>query len=327
MSQKTRMLLIVSLVGLILAGVIAGCELFDRNSQPSPTDPAASGPLNATYGDEDGEFFTYYPGTNPGIEVTADFTTYHRDGQPYDDGGHGWVLHATWRDGDRSVVVDVTVKFTIDPATGLGTASIPPSFLNLVFKEAHERYAATQDEAYPDAALWHQRPGLYLNVFADTGTYQYYDFGGSELGNWSFGGSLQDLVADLGLGWDPSQPQLTALAVLIDLGDPITLIGSRQTVDPNDIDGDGVPNAEDNCPEVANADQANSDGDSLGDACDTCTEADTDCACEVLGGTMGGGECASYECQFSPPFTSDDFGDACNSGASVVAYCGECQIT
>ena len=35
-----------------------------------------------------------------------------------------------------------------------------------------------------------------------------------------------------------------------------------------DADDDGVPDAVDNCPSVANADQTNSDGDSLGDACD-----------------------------------------------------------
>ncbi len=35
-----------------------------------------------------------------------------------------------------------------------------------------------------------------------------------------------------------------------------------------DSDGDGIPDASDNCPSVANVDQANNDGDSLGDACD-----------------------------------------------------------
>lgn len=35
-----------------------------------------------------------------------------------------------------------------------------------------------------------------------------------------------------------------------------------------DSDGDGVRNLNDNCPGVANADQANCDGDSWGDACD-----------------------------------------------------------
>ncbi len=38
--------------------------------------------------------------------------------------------------------------------------------------------------------------------------------------------------------------------------------------DPNDTDGDGKPNAEDNCPSISNADQADQDGDGLGDACE-----------------------------------------------------------
>jgi Thrombospondin type 3 repeat len=40
----------------------------------------------------------------------------------------------------------------------------------------------------------------------------------------------------------------------------------------SDDDGDGVPNAVDNCPQVANRDQANEDGDSRGDACDPCPQ-------------------------------------------------------
>jgi hypothetical protein len=42
------------------------------------------------------------------------------------------------------------------------------------------------------------------------------------------------------------------------------------TVNPNDLDGDGVPNAKDNCPTVFNPDQLDSDGDGIGDACDSC---------------------------------------------------------
>jgi hypothetical protein len=38
----------------------------------------------------------------------------------------------------------------------------------------------------------------------------------------------------------------------------------------NDLDGDGVPNATDNCPMIANADQGNEDGDAFGDVCDPC---------------------------------------------------------
>ncbi len=40
--------------------------------------------------------------------------------------------------------------------------------------------------------------------------------------------------------------------------------------DPNDIDGDGVPNETDNCPSTPNPDQADSDSDGKGDVCDPC---------------------------------------------------------
>lgn len=37
---------------------------------------------------------------------------------------------------------------------------------------------------------------------------------------------------------------------------------------PNDRDGDGVSNQDDNCPDAANADQSDTDQDGVGDACD-----------------------------------------------------------
>ncbi len=40
--------------------------------------------------------------------------------------------------------------------------------------------------------------------------------------------------------------------------------------DPNDRDGDGIPNATDNCPMDANPDQLDSDDDKKGDVCDEC---------------------------------------------------------
>jgi hypothetical protein len=39
---------------------------------------------------------------------------------------------------------------------------------------------------------------------------------------------------------------------------------------PPDLDGDGLPNAADNCPGVSNPDQADTDLDGVGDACDNC---------------------------------------------------------
>jgi hypothetical protein len=41
---------------------------------------------------------------------------------------------------------------------------------------------------------------------------------------------------------------------------------------PDDVDGDGVINEKDDCPQVFNPDQADEDGDLVGDACDNCPE-------------------------------------------------------
>lgn len=64
----------------------------------------------------------------------------------------------------------------------------------------------------------------------------------------------------------------------IDISDGIYILiwlflGGPEPVKPgevNDSDEDGVPDTEDNCQLVPNADQADADGDNVGDACDVC---------------------------------------------------------
>jgi hypothetical protein len=46
--------------------------------------------------------------------------------------------------------------------------------------------------------------------------------------------------------------------------------GLDSSTDDPDLDGDQIPNTEDNCPTVANPAQTNDDGDRFGDACDPC---------------------------------------------------------
>src|SRR5205814_6795045 len=52
-----------------------------------------------------------------------------------------------------------------------------------------------------------------------------------------------------------------------------------------DRDGDGVPDAIDNCPAIPNSDQADADGDGVGDACDPCPH---DPSCLPLGAPGSG---------------------------------------
>ncbi|MGH8563772.1 MAG: thrombospondin type 3 repeat-containing protein [Gammaproteobacteria bacterium] len=55
------------------------------------------------------------------------------------------------------------------------------------------------------------------------------------------------------------------------LGTPATFVfafGKVGGVPIVDTDGDGIPDVDDNCPTVTNADQPDTDGDGLGDACD-----------------------------------------------------------
>ena len=69
-------------------------------------------------------------------------------------------------------------------------------------------------------------------------------------------------AADIG-GW-------TTLHRLGSGSQPVTIARAFCVGPPGDCDGDGVADGTDNCPGVANADQADGDGDGVGDVCDNC---------------------------------------------------------
>jgi hypothetical protein len=86
-----------------------------------------------------------------------------------------------------------------------------------------------------------------------------------------------------------------------------------------DTDDDGVPNGLDNCPNVANPDQADADGDGIGDACDNCVSAPNPLQEDV---DLDGVGDACDNCPNTPnadqaDADADGIGDACDTPVAV----------
>jgi hypothetical protein len=88
----------------------------------------------------------------------------------------------------------------------------------------------------------------------------------------------------------------------------------------SDADGDGIPNANDNCPSVSNPGQADNDGDGIGNVCDNClsvantNQADTDS--DGIGDACD--NCLSVANTNQADTDSDGIGDACDNCLSVA---------
>ena len=79
-----------------------------------------------------------------------------------------------------------------------------------------------------------------------------------------------------------------------------------------DADNDGVPNAQDNCPNNPNPNQANADGDALGDACDACpADPDNDLDLDKVCGDLD--VCPDKPDPGQEDTDKDTLGDACDA--------------
>lgn len=94
---------------------------------------------------------------------------------------------------------------------------------------------------------------------------------------------------------------------------PLTEVGpdSEQAPAPasDDADADGVTGAGDNCPAVANPDQANADGDAEGDACDSDDDND---------GTADAGDCRPLDASIHPAAADEPGGDLADSNCDGI---------
>jgi hypothetical protein len=73
----------------------------------------------------------------------------------------------------------------------------------------------------------------------------------------------------------------------------------------SDVDGDGIVDASDNCPNVYNPDQSDWDGDAIGDACDS-NDGDGD------GVSDGTDNCSGASNPDQSDLDADGVGDACD---------------
>ncbi len=84
----------------------------------------------------------------------------------------------------------------------------------------------------------------------------------------------------------------------------LLLVFGRPCIPP-DSDGDGIPDAVDNCPLAFNPTQADTDGDGIADACDNCPTLANHCQQDSNGDGVGDGCCVgTNHCPYRPQTTA-----------------------
>lgn len=122
---------------------------------------------------------------------------------------------------------------------------------------------------------------------------------------------------------------MRVLLVIVLLALLVSVVATTSAADPIDSDGDGITDGSDNCPAIANADQANSWGGDSGDACELPRYDTTDfqmAAFPQANGIALWGDCVDGVCRevgvIDPLLLTADealrVGDATNNGWYAV---------
>jgi len=92
---------------------------------------------------------------------------------------------------------------------------------------------------------------------------------------WRIATAIGSTISSEGLyqaGRMPGEDEITLLDACVRGASDLVLATAKVTVVVGDLDGDGITDDLDNCPDSANEDQNDRDGDATGDVCDNCPE-------------------------------------------------------
>lgn len=97
---------------------------------------------------------------------------------------------------------------------------------------------------------------------------------------------------------------------------------------PGDCDGDGIPDASDDCRAAADPEQADGDADGIGDACDVCPTHDNHVDADRDAVPDGCDDCPGVPDPGQADFDADGVGDACDDsdGDGVVDAVDDCRL-